>query len=135
MNRGSTFYSVFLMMIASIVFTLGNYQDSNATTSAPDLIDEIYNGNSNNITQSSSEDNIRAQDSTRECKQCNDNDNDKSINNDNDKSINNDNDKSINNDNDNDKFGDSVLTLPFNSHITDQSTNVKEYVRDMIPFP
>lgn len=115
MNRGLTFYSIFLMMIATIVFTLGNYQNINATTTTPDLIDKIYNDISNNLTQSNGEDNLKTQDLLKECKHCND--------------------KSKNNDNGDNKFGESLLSLPFNSHIADQSNNIKDYVSDIIPFP
>ncbi len=118
MNHGLVFYSIFLITISTIVFSLGNYKTINATRSI-DL-------NSNNSTHIYTKHDTRMKDhNSDQCRHCDTNQDD---------NINNDkNSKNDNTNNNNDESKDIPLKLPFNSQVGDQSGLSKDY--SGIPFP
>lgn len=123
MNHGLVFYSIFLITIATIVFSLGNYKTINATRS--------IDFNSNNSTHTYTKHDSRMNDhNSDQCRHCDTNqDYNNNNNNNKDKNIKND-----NNNNNNDESKNVPLKLPFNSQVGDQSETFKDY-SSAIPFP
>ena len=130
MNRGLKYYSIMLVMITTLVFTLHDFGVVNATIST----------NQNNSTQINPLNELYSDSSDKStCDDCasNNDDNNNNNNNDDDSDGNNN-----NNDNNNDDDSSSSssnnddvpMSLPFNSNLADESDDEKDY-SNAIPFP